>query len=259
MEIKLSIIIIAKDESKMIGDCLKSISWADEILVIDNGSQDKTVDIARKHSARVANYPEGKTFSERRNKGLHEAKGKFVLYLDADERITPELRDEIEEKMNEDWEGIAGYAIPRKNIILGRELKHGGWYPDYVKRFFLKSKLEGWTGKLHEEPKYKGQLLHLNNAMLHIKHETFAEMVEKTNKWSEIEGRLMYEAHHPKMNIKRFLSAMWREFWYRMVVKMAFLDGAIGIMFAMYQVFSRFISYTKLWELQIKNEKGSNS
>jgi len=82
-------------------------------------------------------------------------------------------------------------------------------------------------------------------------------MVEKTNKWSVIEARLMYDAKHPQMNIPRFVTAMAREFWKRMVRHVAFLDGTIGIIYAMYQVFSRFVSYSKLWEMQVKNESGN--
>lgn len=251
MEIKVSAVILTKNEELMIEDCLKSLAWTDEILVIDTGNTDNTNKIAKKHKARVVEYLTGKNFSDWRNKGLKEAKGEIILYIDADEQVTADLEEEIKSLEFKH----SAYAIPRRNIILGKELKHGGWYPDYQKRLFTKEKLKGWEGELHEEPKFAGQLGHLKNPILHIKHETFSEMVEKTNKWSYTEAKLMYDANHPKMNIPRFLSAMAREFWHRMIIKRAFLDGKIGIMFAMYQVFSRFISYAKLWELQ--NEGGN--
>jgi len=211
--------------------------------------------MAKKHGARVVEYKSGKNFSDWRNKGAREAKGEWILYIDADERVTSELREEIDSRLRgNDEGGFSAFAIPRINIVLGKELKHGGFYPDYQKRLFLKKEFQMWTGDLHEEPLFSGELGHLKNPMTHDKHETLSEMVEKTNKWSNIEGKLMYDANHPPMNIFRISTAMFREFWQRMIIKRAFLDGKVGIIFAIYQVFSRFVSYTKLWELQVKNK-----
>ncbi len=255
MKSNTTAVIITKNEELMVEDCLKSLDWVDEIVVIDTGNTDNTNKIAKKYYARVVEYASGKNFSDWRNKGLKEAKGDWILYIDADERITSELKNEIISLTADYSLQTTAFAIPRRNIILGKELRHGGWYPDYQKRLFFKNKLKSWKGELHEEPQFEGELGHLKNPMLHIKHETFSEMVEKTNKWSEYEAKLMFDAHHPQMNIPRFFSSMWREFWQRMIVRRAFLDGKIGIMFALYQVFSRFVSYAKLWEKQ--NEGGN--
>lgn len=252
MEMKLSAVIIAKDEEKMITDCLKSVSFADEILLIDTGCTDSTVRISKKYGARVVRYTTGR-FSDWRNRGLKEARGEWILYVDADERIPKALSEEILRIVKKG--SSAAYAIPRKNIMFGKEMKHIGVPPDYQKRFFKKDVLFGWKGDVHEEPILKGELFHLKNAMIHDKHESFAEMVEKTNFWSGIEAKLMYDAGHPSMNIPRFITAMSREFYLRMIVHKAFLDGKIGIMYAIYQVFSRFVSYAKLWEMQINYKK----
>jgi len=145
--------------------------------------------------------------------------------------------------------------------VLGKEFKHCGQQPDYVKRLFRKSGFKFWSGDLHEEPNYiydgeitvgNGKTIgYMRNPLIHIKHKNLSEMVEKTNGWSEIEARLMFEAKHPPMNVLRFVSAMFREFWLRMIKQAAFLDGPEGIIYALYQVFSRFVSYAKLWELQL--------
>jgi glycosyltransferase involved in cell wall biosynthesis len=254
---KLSVVVIAKDEEKMIGDCLQSVKWADEIVVVDHGSIDKTAEIARQNGARVIKLArESKpNYSKPRNIGLKESKGEWVLYLDADERISKDLQKEIILLINKNSPSLSAYAIPRENVIFGKVFRHGGWWPDYVKRLYKKDKLKGWKGKLHEEPIYKGSSIgHLSNPIKHIKHETLSEMIEKTNNWSEIEGRLMYESGHPKMNVFRFLGAMWREFYKRMIKGMAFLDGPEGVIMAMYQVYSKFISYAKLWEMQEKSK-----
>lgn len=247
----ITAIIITKNEELMIEDCLKSISFVGEILLVDTGNSDKTNEIAKKYKARIVK-DDGKSFSDWRNAGLGNATCEWILYIDADERLTKELEKEIKLIVTKNIPGV--FAIPRRNFVMNKELKHGGWYPDYQKRLFHKTMIKGWKGELHEEPQVVEKFSHLVSPMLHIKHETFSQMVEKTNQWSEVEAKLMFDAKHPPMNIPRFLTAIFREFWSRMVIKKAFLDGQVGISFAVYQVFSRFVSYAKLWELQIKKD-----
>lgn len=253
---KLSVVVITRNEEVHLPDCLKTVKWAEEIIVVDSGSSDKTVEVAKGLGARVIEHKEG-GFSDWRNRGLSEVRGEWILYIDADERVSNDLRHEIESVIEDNQSRIkqTAYAIPRRNIILGREMRHGGWWPDYVKRLFLKGKFKGWSGELHEEPHFQGELGHLQNPLIHIKEDNFEKMIDKTNEWSEIEAKLMYKANHPKMTILRFFSAGFREFWLRMIVKTAFLDGAEGVIFAFYQVYSRLISYTKLWEAQMNKAR----
>lgn len=253
--ISITAIVIAKNEENNIAECIRTLKFADETLVVDSGSTDRTTNIAQKNGARVVRYLSGKNFSDWRNKGLNLAQGEWVLYVDADERVTRELKDEIVSIVSGGESDIVAYAIPRRNFILGKELKHGGFYPDYQKRFFYRKHLLKWQGDVHEEPVFEGEMGKAVNPLVHRKQESLSDMVNKTNSWSEIEARLMYEAQHPKMNVPRFITAMFREFWYRMIAKRAFLDGKIGIIFAIYQVFSKFTSYAKLWELQINETK----
>lgn len=258
--IKISIIIIARNEEQMIEDALKSIKSFQlagekmEVIVVDHESDDNTAKVAKKYGAKVYYLAQSKTkpdFSKARNFGLERANGNWILYLDADERITLNLQKEIMQIVNgTKTTDYAFYAIPRENVVFGKILKHGGWYPDYVKRLFKKTAIKKWEGDLHEEPVVNGQIGHMKNPMQHIKHENLSEMLEKTNNWSEIEAKLMFESGHPPMNERRFSSAMMREFYKRMIRGMAFLDGGEGIIMAMYQVYSRFISYAKLWEMQ---------
>lgn len=251
---KISALIIAKNEEKKITDCLKSLTWVDEIILIDNGSVDKTIDIANEYNAKVVLMP-GAGYSELRNKGKTAASNKWILYVDADERVTEELRDEIISKLRIADTDFSAYAIPRRNKVLGREMKHGGWWPDYVKRLFEKDKLKKWIGDLHEEPLYDGIMGHLENPLVHIKEDNLSDMIVKTNIRSEIEAKLMFDSEHPKMNLVRFISAILREFWYRIVKNKAYLDGTEGMIFGIYQIYSRFISYAKLWEMQNISQK----
>jgi glycosyltransferase involved in cell wall biosynthesis len=189
------------------------------------------------------------SFAKIRNKAAKKAHGEWLFYIDADERATPELKKEILTKINS--KNPTSYDIPRKNYIFGKWFRHGGQWPDRVLRLIKKEAFIKYVGDLHEQPKIKGEMGSLENYMIHRKDMTLSQMVEKTNLWSEVEARLMFEADHPPMNIPRFVSAMLREFWHQFVKQAIFLDGPKGIIYGLYQVYSRFISYAKLWEMQI--------
>jgi len=260
-KLKISVIIIAKNEEEKIKDCLESVVWADEIILVDNGSTDQTVRIAKIYKARIVKKTTG-VYKDLRNKGLSEAKGEWVLYVDADERVTPLLKKEIEMVMAASEisaREFSAFAIPRKNIILGREMKHGGWWPDYVKRLYKKDRLKGWYGELHEEPDFEGNLGYLINPLIHLKHDKLEEMVEKSNIWSDAEAQLLYKAKHPKMVWWRFFRIMVTELWYRLISLRGFLDGPEGIIYAFYQMWYRFMVYAKLWGIQLQTKNSARS
>ncbi len=232
-KIKISGVIVKAErvDKELYKKTLASISWCDEVIVTPGIKG---------------------TFSQWRNEGARKANGDWLLYVDTDEEITPALKKVILQVIASDE--FSGYAIPRRNFILGRELKHCGLWPDYVLHLIKKDKLVGWEEDLHEQPKINGKIFHLKEPLIHHKHKNISEMVEKTNAWSEIEARLMFEADHPPMNIFRFFTAGFREFWQRMIVQAAFLDGKEGVIYALYQVYSRLISYSKLWEMQLNKK-----
>ena len=249
----LSVIILAYNEESMIEDCLKSVAWASEVIVVDNGSEDATASIARKYGARVINCPRsGINYSKPRNIGAKMATNEWLFYLDADERSTPAVKAEIEKAMLDSR--YSGYSFPRKNILLGHPMRFGGWWPDRVLRLIKKSDLKGWRGELHEQPEIDGKITNLASPLTHITHRNLSSMIAKTNSWSNLEAELLYRAHHPKMTWWRFISVAFREFWYRGIVKLGFLDGTVGVIEIIYQMFSRMITYSKLWEMQNKNE-----
>lgn len=238
MEVKISAIVLVggKFDKELYEKCLNSLSWTDEIIKIET---DKSKG----------------SFADWRNGGAKRARGDWLLYVDTDEEITSGLRKIIREVVSSNE--FAAYAIPRRNIVFGKEMRHCGLWPDYVLRLIKKDKLKGWVGDLHEQPEVIGTICHLKEPLIHTKHKSLSEMVEKTNDWSEIEAKLMFNASHPKMNVFRFFSAGTREFWLRMIAQSAFLDGTEGVIYGLYQVFSRLISYSKLWELQIKHARSN--
>lgn len=249
-KIIISAILIVKNEESKLRDCLKSIDWVDEIIFVNNDSIDRSVEIAKEFECRIFKYRDG-TFPDRKNFGAKKARSKWLLFIDADERINSSLREELMSKIKSQMSKVSAYAIPRKNFILGREFKQSNQSPDYVIRLIKKDAFIGWEGTLHEQPKFRGELSYLKNPLIHLKHDNLHDMVIKTNVWSELEAKLMIEAYHPPMNIFRFLSAVLREFWLRFIKEKAFMDGSEGIIYGLYQIFSRFLSYAKLWEIQI--------
>lgn len=256
MKNKISAIILTRNEEETIKDCLESIKWADEIVIVDNGSTDRTLEIVKKFGVKnIVRSKSGNSFSDHRNLGAKAARGEWLLYVDADERVTPELREEIETVIGT-AEKYCAYAIPRKNIRLTKVLYHGGWWPDYVLRLMKKDSLKAWRGELHEQPEIAGEVGYLKEAFLHYSHRGSLEhKLQNTINWSKTEAQKLYDAGHPPMNAARFFSAMAREFYKRMIKYQAFRDGTEGVMEAIYQVFSVFITYARLWEMQQRAKK----
>ena len=232
MKISAIILIGGKYNQDLLKKCLDSLSWCDEIVKVNTDGLSGN-------------------FADWRNLGAKRAKGEWIFYVDSDETVTPKLKETILQVIESDE--FAAYAISRKNIFLGHTMRWGGWWPDYVVRLIKKDKLTGWYGELHEQPKIKGTICHLKEYLVHQSHRSLTEMVEKTNKWSEIEAKLLYDSGHPRMNIFRFLSAGFREFWKRGIIQLGYLDGTVGVIEIIYQTFSRLITYSKLWELQLKH------
>lgn len=259
----ISVIVLTKNEEEVISDCLESVKWADEVVVVDDSSTDGTLNIVKKFGIKkIVNAPPKKTFSDRRNLGRKAANEDWLLYVDADERVTPTLKSEIIktiEQCHNKTMFFSAFAIPRRNIRLTKELHFGGWWPDYVIRLIRKDKLVGWEGELHEQPRVNGGVGRLKEAFVHFSHRGSLEhKLRNTINWSQIEARKLYEANHPPMNIRRFSSAMAREFYLRMIKYQAYRDGLEGIIEAIYQVFSVFITYARLYELQQKSHEGRN-
>lgn len=250
-KIKISVITIVKDEERMIDDCLKSAAWADEIVVIDTGSIDKTVKIVQSYGAKIVYIKDKeRDWAAWHNQGKNEAAGEWIFYLDADERITPELEKEIKAviKNNDDHHSV--FAVPRQNVLLGKPMRFGGWYPDYQIRLFKKEKLIKWEGKLHERPIFKGELGYLKESMLHLTHRDLTSMVEKTILFSNVESQLIYESGHPPVVWWRILRIMLSEFNLRFFKLQSWRDGVVGWIEGLFQVFNKFLIYARLWEKQ---------
>ncbi|MCJ7827654.1 glycosyltransferase family 2 protein [Patescibacteria group bacterium] len=257
----VGVIIIARNEEEMIGDCLACVSWADEVLVLDTGSTDRTVAIAKKAGVRVVALSfAGFAFASWRNRALKEVKTDWIFYLDADERVTPLLKNEILETVKKDPgdKDPVAFFIPRRNFYLGREMKHGGAWPDYVKRLFWAKAFDRWQGELHEEPIFKGGTKKLVEPLIHLTHRNLTSMLAKSVEWTKIEAKLIVEAGHPSIVWWRVLRMMGTKFWERVVWQGAWKDGTEGWLNAIFEVFNTFMIYARVWEMHQKekdNEK----
>lgn len=251
MRKKISVIIIAKNEEKMIEDCLKSLVFPyEEVIVVDNGSTDQTVKLAVSLGARVV-AGEG-SFSKLRNLGRDCAQGDWLFYLDADERISPDLQKWLENFVNQEEmkEEINGFKIKRNNNFLGRWMKNGGWNNEYLLRLMKKENLKGWMGDLHETAEIGGKVTKIDCSLWHYSHRDLTAMVDKTNLWSVIEAKNRLTVNHPKMTVPRFIKlALW-ELGDQIFCQHSLLDGDVGLIETVFQTYSLLITYFKLWEMQ---------
>ena len=181
--------------------------------------------------------------------GLTAAKGDWVLYLDADERITPALHKKLEHIMETFGpESPRGYYIIRQNYYLGT------LWPtrDKMHRFFRRDALLGWQGKLHETASVNGKVETISEPLIHNTHRALEEMLTKTNEWSKTEAKLRFQAHHPPVVAWRLVRVFITGFWQSYIRERGWRAGTVGMIESIYQGFSLFVTYAKLWELQQK-------
>lgn len=245
MKNKISIIIYTYNEENNIKLCIKSAQLLiDNIIVIDMESTDNTVSLAKKNGANVYSFPFSYYVEPAREFGINQAKTDWVFILDADERITEELKTEIANRT----QAIAAYKIPRKNIFgKTKWLRHGGWWPDYQIRLINKQSFKGWPKAIHSTPLIEDEIGHLKTPLLHYFHGDFEKMVDKTIIFENIEADLLYKAGRRSDTLiffRKFVAELYR----RLIKNFGFLDGNIGIMESIYQAFSKTITYLYLYE-----------
>lgn len=255
----ISIIILAGNEEKMIADCLKSCRWAKEIILVAANSTDKTVFIAKKNVPSIKitkTFDEyNKNFSKWRNLGLKSSNQKWLLYIDADERIPIKLRKKIIKIVKLDNPKYTHYAIPRANHFLGQRVRYGGTYPDYVKRLFNRNFFQGYKGVLHEQPLITGNLGYISADLLHYTHRDLTSMVNKTLVWTDTEAQALFKSGHPSVVWWRFIRMMLTKCWERLIKQNMWRDGEVGWISVIFEVFNTFLIYARLWELQQKQNQ----
>ena len=254
---KVSVIILTKNSENLLADCIESVKeLANEIIIIDDKSTDRTVELAKHLGARVeTSKTTSNNFAEKRNIGLKKAKNKWILYIDDDERLTPELSQSIQAITNLKKPEYQAYKILRKNYYFGEN----AWpYIEILERLFEKSSIKGWSGPVHETPKIDGKIGELKGHLLHYTHRDLTSMVNKTIEWSKIEAELRFKSNHPPITWWRFPRVMITSFFNSYIRQKGYKADTVGLLESIYQSFSIFITYARLWEMQQKNHDNSH-
>lgn len=246
----ISVIILTKNEENNISESLDSVAWCDEKIVIDDYSTDKTVDIAKKKGAKVFTHSLLNDFSEQRNFGLGKAKGDWILFIDADERVSSALWYEMMQHTNESIEDCNGYYVKRQDTIWGKVLKHGE--VGNIKLLRLAKKGSGkWEGKVHEQWKVHGKTQMLKNPLDHFPHPTVPEFLKEINYYTDLRAM---ELHKNKVSSTWLSIIIYpkTKFILNYFFRLGYLDGLPGFVFAMMMSFHSFLVRAKLWHLTQK-------
>jgi len=257
----ISTVVLTKNEEKNIVDCLESLLWCDEIIVIDDNSEDRTVEIVQNSKLRAQNYSSklkiykrslNNDFATQRNYGLSKANGDWVLFVDADERVPEALASEIINLIRLTGSGqisneYNGFYIKRRDFMWGKELKHGETGNIYLLRLAKKNKGK-WEGRVHEEWKIEGRIGTLKNHLDHYPHPTISEFLSDINFYTDLRAKELFE----KGLRSNFISILFyptAKFLSNYFLKLGFLDGMQGLAFAIMMSFHSFLVRGKLWHL----------
>jgi glycosyltransferase involved in cell wall biosynthesis len=247
----LSVIIITKNESRHITRCLESVAWADEIIVLDSGSVDNTVELCQRYTDKVfeTDWP---GFGIQKQRALTKASGDWVLSLDADEWITAELKKEIEQAITQVQ--CHGFEVPRLSTYCGKEIRHGGWWPDYVMRLFQRKHGHFTEDPVHERIIVTGNTAKLNTPLLHESFVDFEEVLNKINHYSSLGAEKHFQAGKKTSLFQAVFKGLWT-FFKTYCLKASFLDGQEGLMLAISNAEGAYYKYLKLLFLQNTRDK----
>lgn len=250
---KLSVAIITRNEAEHLEECLKSVSWAEEIIIVDDYSTDATLEIAKKYTDKIYQRRlDG--FGKQRQFALENSTGDWVLSLDADEKVSEPLGKEILEITDKEKDDFQGYFLPRRNYYFGRWLKWGGKYPDWQLHFFKRDKAK-FSGLIHEKLEINGKTGKLKGWVEHYTYSDINELLRKLGFFTDFRALVLLEKGiNPSIfNSWRYL--FWRpgtRFFRRYFLKLGFLDGYPGLLACIHDIFTEIFTYFKLWEKKKK-------
>jgi glycosyltransferase involved in cell wall biosynthesis len=250
----ISVAIVAMDEEANIGRTLASVSWADEIVLVDSGSKDRTCEIAREHGARVTVEP-WRGYIAQKQYAIDLCTKDWLLLLDADEEISPGLAEEIRAAIA-DPNAVSGYCLPRKNLFLGRWIRHGGFYPDPKLRLFRRG--QGFvTGhdphdRCELKPEVPPRTRHFRNAMVHYTYPNLSLYIGHMNRYSSLGAELAVAKGHRSFSFADIVLRPLAAFVYNYFVRLGFLDGREGLLLHLYHAVYVSWKYAKAWELSNK-------
>ena len=250
MRDKISACVTAGNEEQKIRRCLESLTWCDEIVVVDSFSKDRTVEICRKYTERVYQH-EWLGYIGQKNLIREMAQHPWILFLDADEEVSPDLRDEILAEFAAGTGAYCGYEFPRQVYYLGKWIHHGEWYPDIKLRLFRKEFGRSEGQEPHDHVVVNGPVKRLKGALRHYTYDDIRDHLETMNRFSSITAQ---------EKIKQGGRFKWSDFLFRptfrfikaYIIKAGFLDGFQGLVIAMVSAFGVFMKYAKMRELAMR-------
>jgi glycosyltransferase involved in cell wall biosynthesis len=246
----LSVTIITKNEAHAIADCLRSVAWADEIIVVDSGSIDDTVNICQQFGAKVTVTDDWPGFGQQKNRALALATQPWVLSIDADERVTPELQEEIKRIITAN--ANASYRMPRSSSYCGQFIQHSGWSPDYVTRLFKKGYGKFSDDLVHERLLTEHPALTLKSSLLHISYVNLEEVLDKVNRYSTAGAAMSLSRGKSATLGKAIRHGIWA-FIRTYFIRLGFLDGKMGFVLAFSNAETTYYRYLKLALLPQQN------
>lgn len=249
-DMNISVVVITKNEEANIERCLRSVDWADEVVVLDSGSTDRTVEISRELGARVSVTTDWPGFGPQKNRALELATGDWVLSLDADEWVTPDLRDEILNAIS-DPNGATAFRVPRLSSFCGRFMRHSGWWPDYVTRLFRRGAARFSDDVVHERVIAEGKTGTLREPIMHETFVDLDELLQKMNNYSSLAAQEMWDGGRKAGFAGAVLRGLWA-FIRTYFLRGGFLDGREGFMLAVATAEGTYYRYAKLMLLEKK-------
>ena len=250
---RLTAVVITRNEIRNIGNCLRSVAFADEVVVVDSGSTDGTVEAARAAGATVIVAPDWPGFGPQKNRALDAATGEWVFSIDADEQVSAELADSIRTAIHSGK--YNAYTINRRSNYCGQYMAHSGWYPDRVVRLFRRDTARFSDDIVHERVVTKGSVGRLEGDLLHDSMPHFESVIDKLDRYSTA-GALALMNKGVKGSLAKALGHGWWAFMRTYVVKLGFLDGRLGLALAISNAEGTYYRYMKLWLLQRKGALG---
>jgi glycosyltransferase involved in cell wall biosynthesis len=244
---RLSVAVITLNEAERLRACLQSVAWADEVVVVDAASHDKTVAVAREFTDRVWVRP-WPGFAAQKNFALEQATGDWVLSLDADEEVSAELRAEIQAVLAGDDPPHDGYAVPRRNLFLGQWVRHGGLYPDWQLRLFRRGRGRFVERAVHEAVQVQGPIGRLRGHLVHRSYESLADFFERAHRYSTLAAADLVRAGARARARDLVLRPLGR-FLAMYVMRGGFLDGRKGLLLAALYAYYVFMRTAKVWEV----------
>jgi glycosyltransferase involved in cell wall biosynthesis len=243
----ISSIVITYNEEENIRECLESLKWTDEIIVVDSNSTDRTLEIAKEFTGKITEVNE-LTFGEKKNLGIDSAKGEWILWLDADERITPELQEEITKLLKNKPE-VDAFEINRKSYFISKFIKHCGWYPDHTIRLFKRTAgIRFDTSHVHEKVNYKGKVKRLKSEIVHYTDRDFEHYMNKLNSYTTLSAKDLF-AKGKNTSVIDIIFRPVFTFFKMYFLKLGFLDGFIGLVLCTLSGVHVFFKYSKLYYL----------